>query len=53
MRLENEGLRYALFRALYDLMIEFFVGLKRENYIYWETPEYKKRMLEKQTTNLK
>ncbi len=53
MRLENEGLRYALFRALYDLMIEFFVGLKRENYIYWETPEYKKRMIEKQTTNLK
>ncbi len=47
MRKEREGFRYASLRALYDLMIEFFVGLKRQDYRYWEEGVYRKILKEK------
>ncbi len=42
LRKEKQGLRYCLLRAWYLFLIEFFVGLKMDNYKYWESEEYKK-----------
>lgn len=39
----KRGFRYALLRALYSFLIQFFVGLKQD-LKYWETDEYKKRI---------
>ena len=39
-----EGLRYAFLRAIYAFLIQFFVGLKRDDGEFWNTPEYKKRV---------
>jgi glycosyltransferase involved in cell wall biosynthesis len=52
MRRENEGLRYALFRALYDFMIEFFVGLKRGDYKYWDNDYYREMIGSNQKVNV-
>lgn len=41
MRKEKEGLRYSLLKATYDFLIEFFIGLKRVDYRYWDNDQYR------------
>lgn len=43
----NYGFKYALLRALYAFLIQFFVGLKETQLQYWLTDEYKKRVITK------